>query len=206
MTRYLVLLFTCSAFATGQTAEPHWVELNWSHPTATASYRIYRAIGNCSGVPPYAFLGQPTPIVAKTYNDKPVAPGRYAYAVTAVVASQESALSNCAEAVVPPKAPTSIQAMSPSAGIVNVTWTDAINPTGTTRSVYRTDGPCSGFPGFTRIAQGLTTNSYTDTIATQGSKCYGVTATFNGIESRQSDTSEVTLTGNSPAGASALIK
>lgn len=71
---------------------------------------------------------------------------------------------------------------------VLLTWQDSLNPAGTTYSVYRSAGLCSGTPTFSKIASALTAKTYDDTTVTTGNYCYGVTATLNGMESAMSVT------------------
>ena len=65
---------------------------------------------------------------------------------------------------------------------VNLTWVDANNPAGTTYSVYRATGLCSGTPTFSKLATAIATKTYSDTTVTVGNYCYNVTATFNSAE------------------------
>src|SRR5574337_1472862 len=69
-----------------------------------------------------------------------------------------------------------------------LTWTDTQNPTGTTYSVYRATGLCSGTPTFNKIASAVAVLTYVDTTVQPGNYCYEVTATFNGMESTPSNT------------------
>lgn len=69
-----------------------------------------------------------------------------------------------------------------------LTWTDTLNPTGTTYNVYRATGLCSGTPTFAKIATAVAALTYTDKTVTTGNYCFGVTATLNGIESAMSPT------------------
>lgn len=66
-------------------------------------------------------------------------------------------------------------------------WTDTLNPTGTTYTVYRAPGLCSGSPVFAKLATGLATTNYVDSTVTPGNYCYQVSATFNGMESAPSN-------------------
>jgi hypothetical protein len=71
---------------------------------------------------------------------------------------------------------------------VTLTWTDTLNPAGTTYNVYRATGLCRGTPAFAKIATALTAKTYADTTVIPGNYCYAATATFNGAESVQSNT------------------
>lgn len=67
---------------------------------------------------------------------------------------------------------------------VALTWADTLNPaTGTTYSVYRATGLCSGTPVFSKIASAIAVKTYTDTTVTPGNYCYAVSATVGGMES-----------------------
>lgn len=68
-----------------------------------------------------------------------------------------------------------------------LTWQDTLNPaTGTTYSVYRAPGLCSGSPVFAKIATAVAAKTYVDSTVTPGNYCYAVTATVGGVESAQS--------------------
>lgn len=71
---------------------------------------------------------------------------------------------------------------------VKLTWVDTLNPTGTTYSVYRAPGLCSGTPVFAKLASGVTVLTYTDSTVTPGNYCFQVTATSGGVESAASNT------------------
>lgn len=71
---------------------------------------------------------------------------------------------------------------------VTLTWADNSNPPGTTYSVKRATGLCTGTPTFATLATGITVKTYEDTTVTVGNYCYVVTATFSGLESPPSNT------------------
>jgi hypothetical protein len=68
---------------------------------------------------------------------------------------------------------------------VTLLWADASNPTGTTYSVYRATGLCSGSPVFVKLgAGGLTVKTYLDLGVVAGiAYCYQITASLSGSES-----------------------
>ena len=68
-----------------------------------------------------------------------------------------------------------------------LTWVDASNPAGTTYTVYRATGLCSGSPAFSKLATGIADKTYVDSTVTPGNYCYYVTATANAIESAPSN-------------------
>lgn len=76
------------------------------------------------------------------------------------------------------------QAQTPTRS-VTLTWADTANPAGTTYSVYRASGSCSGTPTFVRVTSGLTAKTYVDSPVTPGNYCYTATATLNSVESDQ---------------------
>lgn len=82
--------------------------------------------------------------------------------------------------------------------VVTLTWTDTANPTGTTYSVYRASGLCSGSPTFAKISSAITAKTYPDNSVTPGNYCYAVTATLNGMESAQSVSVGVAVTPHPP--------
>lgn len=81
---------------------------------------------------------------------------------------------------------------------VTLSWTDDRNPAGTTYSVYRASGLCSGTPTFAKIATAVTAKTYADTTVQPGNYCYGVTATYNAVESAQSNTVNPTVPSFAP--------
>ena len=70
---------------------------------------------------------------------------------------------------------------------VTLTWTDAANPAGTTYSVKRATGICSGTPTYSTIASGITAKTFQDANVAVGNYCYVVTASFSGLESAPSN-------------------
>lgn len=70
---------------------------------------------------------------------------------------------------------------------VTLTWTDAVNPTGTTYTVKRAVGLCSGTPTYSTVATGITAKTFQDANVAVGNYCYVVTATFSGLESSPSN-------------------
>jgi hypothetical protein len=89
---------------------------------------------------------------------------------------------------------------------VSLVWQDALNPTGTTYSVYRATGLCSGTPTFSKIASALTVLTYSDTTVTPGNYCYEVTATVNSMESAPSNTAGAPVPSFPPQTLSITVK
>lgn len=89
---------------------------------------------------------------------------------------------------------------------VTLTWVDSLNPVGTTYTVYRATGLCSGTPTFSKIASALVAKTYQDTTVTPGNYCYAVTATANGMESAQSNTALAPVPSFAPTGLSLTVQ
>ena len=89
---------------------------------------------------------------------------------------------------------------------VTLTWTDTLNPAGTTYSVYRAVGLCSGTPTFSKIASAVTVKTYQDTTVTPGNYCFAVTATANGMESAQSNTALAPVPSFAPTALSVTVQ
>jgi len=89
---------------------------------------------------------------------------------------------------------------------IALTWLDATNPPGTTYSVWRSNGLCSGTPVFAKIATGVTVKTYLDTPLAPGNYCYTATATFNGMESAQAVSVVQAILPDAPTGLVATPK
>ena len=90
---------------------------------------------------------------------------------------------------------------------VTLTWSDPSNPTtGTTYSIYRATGLCSGTPTFSKLASAVSGKSYVDTTVTPGNYCYQATATVNGMESAPSNTAAAAVPSFPPQGLSATVQ
>lgn len=84
---------------------------------------------------------------------------------------------------------------------VTVTWDDAINPAGTTYTVYRGDAPCASAPAFSALQSGIQQRVYVDTAVVGGaSYCYYTTAVYGGLESVPSNLAD----GNVPPDAGGM--
>ena len=147
------------------------VTLNWNASAGATSYTVYR--GTVSGGETSYASG----ITTNSYPDTGVTNGTtYYYKVTATNSGGTSGFSNEAFAtpVSPPPAPTSLTAV-PGNARVTLNWN--VSARATSYTVYR--GTVSG--GETSYANGITTNSYQDTGATNGATYYyKVTATNSG--------------------------
>jgi hypothetical protein len=89
---------------------------------------------------------------------------------------------------------------------VTLTWVDGRNPAGTTYSVHRSAGMCSGTPVFSKIAAALAVKTYEDTSVTPGNYCYTVTATFMGMESANSPTAAAAVPSFPPSELTVVVK
>lgn len=87
-----------------------------------------------------------------------------------------------------------------------LTWADTANPSGTTYSVYRAVGLCSGTPTWSKIASAVATKTYEDTTVQPGNYCYQVTATLNGMESAPSNTALAPVPSFPPQTLQATVK
>jgi hypothetical protein len=89
---------------------------------------------------------------------------------------------------------------------VTLTWVDSLNPAGTTYSVHRSAGMCSGTPVFSKISTALAVKTFEDTTVTPGNYCYTVTATFQGMESANSPTAAASVPSFPPSALSVVVK
>lgn len=89
---------------------------------------------------------------------------------------------------------------------VTLSWQDALNPAGTTYSVYRSTGLCSGTPTFSKIASALTAKTYDDSTVQPGPYCYATTATVNGMESAQSNTAAASVPSFPPTALQVVVQ
>ena len=100
----------------------------------------------------------------------------------------------------------SFAALAQTAHSATLTWADLLNPTGTTYSVYRATGLCSGTPTYAKIASALTVKTYEDVTVQPGNYCYTVTAVFNGMESAPSNTAGAPVPSFPPASLNVTVK
>jgi hypothetical protein len=89
---------------------------------------------------------------------------------------------------------------------VTLTWVDTLNPTGTTYTVYRAPGLCSGSPVFAKIATAVPALTYLDGSVTPGNYCYQVTATAGGVESAPSPTAAAAVPSFAPTQLQTTVK
>ena len=89
---------------------------------------------------------------------------------------------------------------------VTLTWADPSNPTGTTYTVYRASGLCSGTPVFSKVATGVAVLTFVDSTVTPGNYCYQVTATSASVESAPSNTVNPLVPSFPPQGLAATVQ
>ena len=89
---------------------------------------------------------------------------------------------------------------------VKLAWVDALNPAGTTYTVLRATGLCSGTPSFATLASGLTALTYTDSTVTPGNYCYEVEATVGGVLSGPSNSAIAPVPAFAPTGLSVNVQ
>lgn len=87
-----------------------------------------------------------------------------------------------------------------------LTWTDTANPAGTTYSVYRSQGLCSGTPTFAKIASAVAVKTFQDTSVTSGNWCFAVTATFQGMESAPSNSAPAAVPSFAPQSLQVVVQ
>lgn len=81
---------------------------------------------------------------------------------------------------------------------VELTWTDDLNPAGTTYNLYRAETACTGTPLFAKIVNSIAPKTYTDAnVLALHTYCYYVTA-FNGLESSPSNSSLAVIPADPP--------
>lgn len=89
---------------------------------------------------------------------------------------------------------------------VTLTWVDTLNPAGTVYSVYRATGLCAGSPAFSVIASAIPTKTYEDNTVAPGNYCYAVTATYNSVESAQSNSALAPVPSFAPANLAVTVQ
>jgi len=97
-------------------------------------------------------------------------------------------------------------AQTPTAHSATLTWADTANPSGTTYSVYRAQGLCSGSPMFSKIAAAVAVKTYVDSTVSPGNYCFQATATYQGMESGPSDTAAAPVPTFAPGGLSVVVQ
>jgi hypothetical protein len=89
---------------------------------------------------------------------------------------------------------------------VTLNWVDTANPAGTTYSIYRATGLCSGTPVWSKLATGITVKTYKDDAVAPGNYCYTSTASYNGMESAQSVTASAAVPAFPPSALQVVVQ
>lgn len=97
-------------------------------------------------------------------------------------------------------------AMAQASHSVTLTWTDTANPVGTTYTVKRAPGLCTGTPTFATIASGVAIKTYMDPNIAVGNYCYVVTAVSAGTESVPSNSASVNVPPFAPVALTFTVK
>jgi hypothetical protein len=96
--------------------------------------------------------------------------------------------------------------LAQSAHSVTVSWTDALNPSGTTYDVYRASGSCAGTPVFVKMnAAPITALTYTDSGVAPGTYCYYVDAFLVGLVSAPSNNAPAAVPPFPPSAVSITV-
>jgi fibronectin type 3 domain-containing protein len=169
------------AAPTGLAATPgnNQVALSWTAPAGAASYNVKRSTTSGSG---YATISGPAGTLTTTSFIDPGAVNgtTYYYVVTAQNGGGESANSAQVSATPQPPIPAAPTALTPTPGSnqVALSWTAPAGPV-TSYNVKR--GTVSGGPYTTISTAGsVTTTSYTDSSALNGTTYYYVVSAVNG--------------------------
>lgn len=89
---------------------------------------------------------------------------------------------------------------------VTLTWEDTKNPSGTTYTLYRSEGVCGqASPSWTMLASNLSVKTYDDTTASIGRYCYEAAAVYNGIESDRSLPAEALVKPDKPTNLKVIV-
>ncbi len=88
---------------------------------------------------------------------------------------------------------------------VTLTWTDAINPVGTTYNIYRVSSTCASPTFGTAMVTGVVLKTYVDATVVPGNYCYAVTAFLNNSESGFSPTALAPVPSAFPPGKILII-
>lgn len=97
-------------------------------------------------------------------------------------------------------------AQTPPQHSATLTWADQYNPAGTTYTVYRAPGLCSGSPVMAKIATALAVKTYQDTTVQPGNYCYQVTATYQGMESGPGNSAGAAVPSFAPQNLSVQVQ
>lgn len=97
-------------------------------------------------------------------------------------------------------------ALAQTTHTVTLTWTDTANPAGTTYTVKRAPGLCTGTPTFATLASGVAVKTYADPSVAVGNYCYVVTAVSAGTESVPSNSASANVPPFAPVALTFTVK
>ncbi|MEO7101160.1 MAG: LamG-like jellyroll fold domain-containing protein [Luteolibacter sp.] len=170
------------------------INLSWSTSTGAASYNVKRSTTSGSG-----YVSVATGLTTASYTDTGLSSGTsYYYIVTAVNSSGESVASVQASALTIPAAPAGLSATAASTSQINLSWS-----TSTGAASYTVKRSTTSGSGYTSVATGVTTTSYTDTGLSSGTSYYYIVTAVNSGESVASVQASALTIPAAPAGLSA---
>jgi fibronectin type 3 domain-containing protein len=176
------------------------VSLTWTASGGASTYNVYR--GTTAGGEATAPVA--SGITVQSYSDSGLTNNiKYYYKVAAVNAGGTSALSTEASATPEPAVPAAPTGLTATAGSASVALTWTASSGASTYNVYR--GTTAGGEATAPVASGITTQSYSDTGLTTGTKYYYKVAAVNaaGTSARSSEVS-ATPGGSLPAAPTGL--
>jgi hypothetical protein len=90
---------------------------------------------------------------------------------------------------------------------VTLNWNAPSDATaGTTYSVYRAPGPCTGTPVMAKIVSAIVPRTYVDTTVAPGPYCYAVTAVAGGAESVYSNLAPAVVPSFAPSSLTIIVQ
>ncbi len=175
------------------------VSLSWTASSGAVSYNVYRGTSS-RGEGTNAVA---TGITATPYTDSSLTNGTpYYYTVAAVSSSGTSPQSNEASATPQAGVPLAPIGLTATAGNAQVSLSWTASSGATSYNVYR--GTAAGGEAAAAFATGITTTSYTDTSAANGTTYYYKVAAVNG-SGNSPQSNEAYATPQSGATASFMI-
>lgn len=86
-----------------------------------------------------------------------------------------------------------------------LTWTDTVNPAGTTYNIYRFSGTCTSPTWTTPLVTGITAKTYVDNTVVAGNYCYAATAVYQSAESAKSNYALAPIPAFAPTGLNVSV-